>query len=487
MNWMSVILVGCLILPMAELRAEEAIDIGSRRELLVDHFLIDRMSNASLRMHNPQDQGPVLKLDRPWEGIFSAYFTVIDAGEKFQLYYRGLAKASKDDDEQVTCYAESADGIKWTRPELEIHSVGGHKRTNIILGDAPGRVQHNFSPFLDTRPGVSADQRYKAMGGYHDTGLYAYVSPDGINWRPLRDGPVLTQEQAWRSFAFDSQNVSFWSEAEQKYLLYFRIYHDRKRRVARMESNDFITWSNPQMMEYERNGDAVPVEELYTSQTHPYFRAPHLYVATAARFMLGRRVLTDEQAAAINVHPKYFHDTSDAVLLTSRGGNTYQRTFMSAFVAPGIGAENWVSRTNYPALNVVKTGPHEMSVYVNQNYGQPTAHLRRYSLRLDGFASVRVEHDGGEMITRPLTFDGAKLYLNFSTSAAGGIRVEIQDAEGKAIPGFALEDCRELIGNEIERAIIWSGGDLSKVAGKTVRLRFVMNDADLYAIRFGND
>ena len=126
-----------------------------------------------------------------------------------------------------------------------------------------------------------------------------------------------------------------------------------------------------------------------------------------------------------------------------------------------------------------------MSFYVNQNYGQPTAHMRRYEIRLDGFASVRAPYTGGEMITKPLIFSGNQLDLNFATSAAGGIRVEIQDADGKPIPGFTLKESQELIGNEISRAASWKGSkDVSKLAGKPVRLRFVMKDADLYALQF---
>jgi hypothetical protein len=196
-------------------------------------------------------------------------------------------------------------------------------------------------------------------------------------------------------------------------------------------------------------------------------------------------VLTAEQAQAIRVAPKYFGDCSDAVLITTRGGARYERTFMEGFLTPGIGAENWVSRTNYPALNVVPTGPAEMSFYVNQNYGQPTAHLRRYSLRLDGFASVTAPYAGGEMVTRPFTFRGKELGLNFATSAAGGIRVEVQDAAGKPVPGYGLADSVETIGNEIDRVARWQkGSDVSGLAGKPVRLRFVMKDARLYALQF---
>jgi hypothetical protein len=128
-----------------------------------------------------------------------------------------------------------------------------------------------------------------------------------------------------------------------------------------------------------------------------------------------------------------------------------------------------------------------MSLYVNQNYGQPTSHLRRYSLRLDGFASVRADYDGGEMRTKPLRFQGSKLLLNFSTSAAGGIKVEFQREDGAPIPGFTLADCQELIGNDVERSVTFAAGDLSRLAGQAVRLRFVMKDADLYALRFAKD
>jgi hypothetical protein len=126
-----------------------------------------------------------------------------------------------------------------------------------------------------------------------------------------------------------------------------------------------------------------------------------------------------------------------------------------------------------------------MSLYVNQNYAQPTAELRRYSLRLDGMASLAAPHDGGVLVTKPFTFEGDRLGINFATSAAGGIRVEILDESGDPIPGFTLADSVEQIGNEIDRVVGWKGGaDLSSLAGRVIRLRVVMKDADLYSFRF---
>ena len=228
-----------------------------------------------------------------------------------------------------------------------------------------------------------------------------------------------------------------------------------------------------------------PVEHLYTNQTHPYFRAPQIYLGIAARFLPGRQVLTSAQAEKVGVNPGYFRDLSDSVLITTRGGDQYDRQFPEAFLKPELGLENWTSRTNYPALNLVPTGDAEMSLYVQKNYGQPTHHLRRYRLRTDGLVAVRAPWRGGELLTRPLRFSGRRLWINFATSAAGEIRVEIQDEAGRPLPGFALDDSREQIGNEIAREVTWkNGADLATLAGRPIRLRFVMKDADLYSIQF---
>ena len=92
---------------------------------------------------------------------------------------------------------------------------------------------------------------------------------------------------------------------------------------------------------------------------------------------------------------------------------------------------------------------------------------------------------GGELVTKPVRFKGKKLAMNFSSSAAGGLRVEIQAADGKPVPGFALDDCPPIFGDSIERTVTWKyGGDVSSLAGKPVRVRFVLNDADLYSLKF---
>jgi hypothetical protein len=458
---------------------KEVIQMGGNREIFIDNFLIDNLKGVQIIKHTPHDEGAVLYFDNPWEGVFCVYCTMIKDGELFRVYYRGLPTAGKDaTNTETTCIAESGDGIHWQKPFLKIFKIGGFRKNNVILAnDAPS--SHNFSPFLDKNPNADPAQRYKALAGEDKAGLRAYASPDGIQWKKLRDKAVIS------GFAFDSQNVSFWSESEQCYLCYFRSWtgggYSGFRSVSRTTSKDFIEWTKPEAMTF---GD-TPLEQLYTQQTSPYFRAPQIYIAIGGRFMPGKQVLSDEEAKKLNVDPGYFKDCSDAYMMTTRGGNVYDRTFMEAFIRPGIGMKNWVSRSNYPALNVVQTSPEEMSLYVNQDYAQPTAHLHRYSLRIDGFTSLSAPYNGGEMITKPFTFSGHELEINYSTSAAGEIRFELQDENGVPVPGFTLEDSQAIIGNEISRVVRWDkAADLGSLITKTVRLRVQMKDADLYSIRF---
>ncbi|MCH7686714.1 MAG: hypothetical protein IH899_08550 [Planctomycetes bacterium] len=453
--------------------------IDSRRELFVDRVLIEELDGVKLKLHEPRPAGVAVRFDQPWEGGSSSYYTVLKDGNLYRMYYRGSSGLPGTD--QVTCYAESRDGIHWVKPNLGLFKVQGTRENNVILTpEFAGPATHNFCPFIDKRSGVPASERFKAVGGNRRGGLVPFVSADGIRWRKLREQPIITKG------AFDSQNVPFWSAIENQYLCYFRIFQNGVRSVARSTSADFVNWSDPVPMTYGN----TPREHIYTNGTHPYFRAPHIYVSLARRFMPGRRVLDDVQVRQLDLErPGNYrglkNDCSETVLLTSRGGNRYDRTFMEGLVRPGTDLRNWVSRSNTPALGVVPTGEGEMSLFVGRHRGQPSHHLARFTLRTDGFVSVHAPYSGGEMLTHPVRFTGNRLEINYATSAAGSLRVEIQNVDGSPVSGFSLEDCDEIIGDQIARIVSWNGNsDVGSLAEKPVRLRFVMKDADLYSIRF---
>ena len=178
--------------------------------------------------------------------------------------------------------------------------------------------------------------------------------------------------------------------------------------------------------------------------------------------------------------------------MTSRDGLHWDRTFLESFIRPGRDPKNWINRNNATSTGVVETGEDEISLYVLRNYKSPSIHIERMTLRTDGFASLRARYSGGEVLTRPFKFEGSNLVLNFSTSAAGSIRLEIQDEDGSPLPGFSLAESPLIWGDEVEQTVRWkrshsqatSEEPLKRLSGKVVRLRFLMKDADLYSLRF---
>ena len=470
-------------------------NMGSRRELFVDHLLVDRLDRTQLKLHEPVSRGVAIRIDRPWEGPVNFGACVFHDDDRYLMYYRAI---ETDGDRSMLCVAVSNDAVTWTKPALGLVSHGGRTDTNIVASACgTAGFEYNSAPWIDTRPGVPAAERIKAttsepLSGERHTSyvdpagpkrLAIWGSADGFMFRRLDSTPGFVSNL---TNSFDGGTTMFWSEAEQQYVLYYRCWSPSGRSVARTTSKDLIEWSAPVVM----TCGGGPAEQFYVNNTQPYFRAPHLYLAPAARFMEGRQAITEEQAKAIgmkSIGPHvYYKDCSDGVLLTSRAGSTvYDRTFMETFVRPGVGRGNWISRTNYPLTGILPAGPDRIQMFVTRHYMQDTWHIERLLLRTDGFASVSAPYAGGEMVTKPFTFAGKELELNYRTGAPGFVRVEIQDAAGAPIPGFALGECPEIIGDEIERVVTWKGGaDVSRLAGQSIRLRFVMKDADLFALRF---
>jgi len=399
-NLLILLTAGCVAFVGAQLFAE-TLDVGSNRELFVDYYLIDQLDGAELALGQPHDEGVVFRFDKSWEGQYSGYAVVVKvAADDYRLYYRGAPRLIEEHKlEQRTCVALSKDSIHWKRPSLGLYEVHGTKDNNVILSDDDKLFTHNFAPFLD-KPGTASTERFKAVAGERFTGLAVFSSADGIHWEKMFGGkPVLQND------FLDSLNVVFWSDAEQRYVCYARTWKPTwggQRWIARATSEDLEHWTSFETVQILHDGQDVPREHYYTNGTNPYFRAPHIYIATFGQLTEGC-VLTKDQIATLKIDDKRWPGSrSGGGLMCSRGGNTFQRTFLEDFIRPPMGPENWVSRCNYPVLGVVQTGPAEMSIYTDIHWGQPSRSLRRYSLRLDGLASLRAPFAGGKLISNRL-------------------------------------------------------------------------------------
>lgn len=465
----------------ASLAAEAPVPIASRLQLFVDAQLIASQRGTQLRQHPPLAREVVFTFDAPWEGPMSGYVTMMQDGDLFRMYYRGGGETT----EEVVCMATSRDGVKWERPNLGLVEFKKSKANNILLrGQRKAYWEaHNFTPFKDTNPAAPAESRYKALTlgrqtnsvtGDREKAMLAMHSPDGVHWKHIRAEPVITKG------SFDSQNTAFWDASRREYVAYVR--DGRKtpdgrsvRSVLRATSKDFLNWTDPVWLDF---GDST-LEQFYVNNIAPYPREPSLYLGFPMRFVPERKT--------VGADARVVDGVSDAVLISSRDGLRFDRTFMEAFLRPGPDPLNWGNAhgNNTPAWGLLATSTNELSIYWNEHYGAP-ARLRRGTMRVDGFASVNAPFAGGEFVTKPLTFTGNKLVLNYSTSAIGSLRVELQDASGQPLAGSKLADCVEIYGDETGRVVSWQGNpDLSRIAGQPVRLRFALKDADLFSLRFG--
>lgn len=481
---------------------DEPTTIGSRLELFTDDTLISELKGeVRLELQKPTRQEVALQTDVPWEGNACHFRSVFRDDSLYRMYYGsyqyttgGAASEALETHPAYVCYAESDDGIHWQRPNLGIVDFNGSKDNNIVIAadmfpEIPLDPAH-VAVFRDANPDCPPESRYKIMMlGTKPRGIYVLKSSDAIHFSLASTTPILTKG------AFDSQNLAFWDPIRNEYREYHRGYRERIRGIMTSTSSDFVHWTEPTWVEY---GDA-PSAHLYTNQIQPYFRAPHIFVGFPMRY--SDRGWSDsmfalpglqERLARASHSKRYGTAVTDGLFMSSRDGVNFKR-FSEAFLRPGPRKkDSWVYGDNSVAWGIVPTtssladAPDEISLYATEGYWTETSlNVRRYTLRQDGFVSVNASYSGGELLTRPIVFDGGNLVLNFETSGAGSVRVEMQDADGAPIAGYTLDDCPPQFGDDIAHTIRWkNGGDVRSLAGRPVRLRFVLQDADLYSYRF---
>ncbi|MCA9132880.1 MAG: hypothetical protein KDA45_06985, partial [Planctomycetales bacterium] len=359
--------------------------------------------------------------------------------------------------------------------------------------------------FKDDNPQAPAEGRYKAIfRSSKPSGLLPFQSADGLRWTPMSEAPILHGLGA-----FDSQNLAFWDANIGKYRAYWRIFTEGTttdevwkpagiRAIRTATSDDLIHWGPHTDLSYVDS----PPEEMYTNLIKPYHRAPHILLGFPTRYIdrgwsesmkaLPQRKEREMRASA---NRRYGTAITDVLFMASRDGTLFTR-WNEAFLRPGSERPGtWNYGQQYLGWQLVETksplpgAANELSLYATEGYwhGQGSA-LRRYALRLDGFVSIHAQAgEGGELLTKPFTFGGSQLQLNFATSAAGGLRVELQNPDGAAIEGFELESCHELFGDTVKRVVGWNNGsDVSRLRGRPIRVRFQLQDADLYSFRFAD-
>ena len=410
----------------------------------------------------------------------------------YRLYYLGWNMLSDDGEKHLVtgirvCYAESADGIHWRKPQIGLYDVNGSKCNNVVLDKSvhPGSID-NFMVFKDENPACPASERYKGVGSAKWKQLGYWTSADGIRF-------AFPGVFPFEGF-FDSLNVVFWDKLAKRYRCYFRGFHSVEgeekptvRDIRYVESADFKTWSEPSLLEFD-DGEDPP---LYTNNIEPYFRAPDTYIGFPTRY-IERKAWNgsfdelcgkEKRLKRMKAHPRYGLTITDCAFISSHDGRRFHR-FPEAFMRPepenGL---NWVYGDCYPSRGFCVTpspvpgAPDELSGYLFTNHwmSQP-AELQRYTIRLDGFASLHADGHERVAVTRPFAYDGTELHINFETSARGYIIIALVTEDGKRI-----ESC-ETFGNTVDRRVVFDSP--LPMAGTPVTMEIRLLDADLYSFQF---
>lgn len=464
-----------------------------------DDYLIDvEKSDAVLSVNKPQKRDVVLVCDQPWEGNGTDFFTIINDDGLYRMYYEGWS-LNDNPLRIVVCYAESTDGIHWVKPNLGIVEYNGSKNNNIIIDKLPD----NFTVMKDTNPNCPPEMKYKALmsvldidysNGNRSNMLALLVSADGIHFE--RHGIIS------KGYAYDTQNSLHFNRHTGKYYCYMRAYSKNDGDTDRfeeksvrinmvMESEDLVNWS--EAVPLKDNGELYP---LYTNCVTAYPYDDRYYVGFPTRYVerkswtknYDRLGGVEKRKKRMPGHPRYGLAVTDCIFMSSRDNVNWYR-FDEAIITPDIeDGYNWVYGDCYPALGGLvetaspfKYAPKELSMYVfNHHWMDVPVELVRYTYRRDGFASVKAPYSAKKLITKPFTFDGSTLKLNFSTSARGGIFLRILDESCNPIEGYST--C-EIFGDSIDRIVDFDA-DLNALQGKTVRFEFTLSDAEIFSVTF---
>jgi len=495
------------------------LNLGNRREVFWDDYIIDaKRTDAEKKIHPPVRKEKIMEMDRLWEGDACYFFRILKDDDIYRMYYfSGCFGALRDnpppdsEGEPVrVCYAESKDGIHWEKPILNICEYNGSTENNIIINASTDSWHnpkaHGGSLFVMKDPNTECpeDERYKAIYGVSFNGRNAlkYVaSADGIHFRYIRTIMEIP-------YHFDSLNTVHYNKEEKKYICYFRGWHthndfktpptpgqkDNTRDIRRIESPDFVNWSEPIPLRY---GEDAPDFQIYTNAIEEYYRAPHILVGFPSRY-IDRGVWSDSyeelcgkeaRKKRMEISPRFGYAVTDTMFMCSRDGINFERP-SEAYIRPEqendwswVYGENFVSAGLYEVPSDLPGSFPELSLLLTARrftLDERGVFLYRYAVRPDGFISRSAGYEPKTIVTKPFLFDGHTLLLNFATSAAGYVKIEILDKTYRPIENYA--SC-EIFGNTIDRKIGFPA-DLSLLQGKPIRLKFTISDADIYSFKF---
>ncbi len=490
-NILLSLVICCLIPALTSICTAQTIDVGNTKQLLIDGYFLADTSNVTFTVNPPECLGPVLLPDSPWESWTLSYFNVLEDAGICKMWYGAWEAPSRT---RRICYATSADGITWTKPNLGQVEYQSSYDNNIL----PITFSNGGTVFID--PNAAPDSRYKITG--NNPLPYMYTSPDGLSWT-LIDSALLDMMP-------DSHNPMFYDTRLDTYVSYLRSWnflpdYDAgaipNRTVSRIEISDpEAYWDYPPVdTHFYKFGDAHPPAistELDIVMTLDSLDPPDADIYTPGVIQYA------ENNSVYFAFPSLYYHYPDPP-----AGDFYNSGFLNVQLAVSRDGSNWTRyRTPYMDNNTCGDSLRQMYIglgMLNINdslfqylYGVDEIHgdtlktsaYYRFGQRLDGFVSLDAGMTVGTAETAPLGFSGNSLDLNYATSGSGYVLCELLDATGQVISGYSINDCDTLTGSEIAGQVSWNGiQGFETLRGDTIKIRWELYDAKLYAFQFVDD
>ncbi len=492
---------------------EEPVVVGLRKQLLVDDDVLAHKHNVSReygRATKVNGGKPVLEPTEPWENIyFAAWLTVLHDGKKFQMWYCAF--------NYCMAYAESADGIRWVRPNLGLYDfdparvkfddefgrAGGFipypgrtaraagKRNNLV-----GDFGHQFTLMRDPHE-TDRKHLYKAVCSHPNARARSQAcllhSPDGLTgWEWYNNGEPVTGR------ASDTLNQILWDEEAKVYRLYTRQdfgtpggrteFRGTRHMTNPDVKRDPTAWKTVRKWELDRDGPGERLRRQIMSFNNWIYEGVHFGFLQCHEYPAGIEAV----APAPKQPRRPERDVNNYYVCPCRDGDRWDLSavyaekrliergpdgsFDQGYLAPGPTPVTWDDRHwffygGWPTSNA--TMP-------------PSNAIGAATLRLDGFLYLEpwIRSEPGWVITRPFRLEGGRLEVN-ADARGGSLGVEVLGGDtGEPLPGFSRKEGRPLTGDGVRLRPRWDKqADLASLKGKVVRLKFHLDGARLYAFQ----
>lgn len=420
--------------------------------------------------HSPE---PVLPNDRPWEGWGPyVYGTVMWDQGKLRMWYQCIV----DDRPARTriCYAESTDGIHWTKPDIGLYEHKGSRANNIIDENRIGTPS-----VIRVREPESPDSAWAVFSYGGEAGPHVAFGPDGIHWR------IAEKPEHQKLFKTSDVLNFFWDPYERRYVATWKTHNRHHRAVGLALSENGIEWRKPIDGAVFGADDLDPdATQVYGMPVFPYqgcyIGLPWIYHSRYMKFGTyspkGMYEAQEGSPCTVDVQMAWSWD------LTSWNRTPERRPFISLSHPDQLD-----SAQLYTARAPVVVGDKLYFYYGGFNTlhdynDNPRGAIFLATLRLDGWCSFTAGDEDGWTLSRRELFRTPKVTINARTQHDGYVAAEIVDRNNNVVPGFSRRECNAFRGDSVSHELTWKTVAFPQEWIKPdKKIRFILRNAELYS------